>query len=47
VKRTELFRSSGDQERDDAIGRLLDGLQVSQAPPANTPQPVMVMITVR
>ncbi|QUS38445.1 energy transducer TonB [Tardiphaga alba] len=47
IRRTELFRSSGDHERDDAIGRLLDGLQVSQAPPAHTPQPVMVMITVR
>jgi len=42
-----LFRSSGDQERDETIARVLDGMQVSQAPPANTPQPVMVMITVR
>lgn len=47
VRKTELFRSSGDQERDETIARVLDGLQVSQAPPANTPQPVMVMITVR
>ena len=47
IRRTELFRSSGDLDRDDMIARLLDGLQVSQAPPANTPQPVMVMITVR
>lgn len=47
VRRTELFRSSGDQDRDVVISRLLDGLQISQAPPANTPQPVMVMITVR
>ena len=47
VRRTELFRSSGDQERDETIARVLDGMQVSQAPPANTPQPVMVMITVR
>lgn len=47
VRKTELFRSSGDQERDETIARVLDGMQVSQAPPANTPQPVMVMITVR
>ena len=47
VRRTELFRSSGDLDRDGAIGRLLDGLVISQAPPANTPQPVLVMITVR
>lgn len=47
VRKTELFRSSGDHERDETIARVLDGMQVSQAPPANTPQPVMVMITVR
>jgi hypothetical protein len=47
VRRTELFRSSGDLDRDGVIGRLLDGLVISQAPPANTPQPVLVMITVR
>lgn len=47
VRKAELFRSSGDQERDDTISRLLDGLLISQAPPANTPQPVMVMINVR
>jgi hypothetical protein len=47
IRRTELFRSSGDLGRDDAVSRLLNGLLVSQAPPANTPQPVMVMITVR
>jgi hypothetical protein len=47
VRKTELFRSSGDLERDETIARVLDGMQVSQAPPANTPQPVMIMITVR
>lgn len=47
VRKTELFRSSGDQERDETIARVLEGMQVSQAPPANTPQPVTVMITVR
>lgn len=47
IRRTELFRSSGDLGRDDAISRLLNGLLISQAPPANTPQPVLVMITVR
>ena len=47
VRRTELFRSSGDLDRDSAIGRLLEGLVISQAAPANTPQPVHVMITVR
>lgn len=47
VRKTELFRSSGNQERDETIARVLDGMQVSQAPPLNTPQPVMVMITVR
>lgn len=47
VRRTELFRSSGDSDRDETIARVLDGLQVSQAPPANMPQPVLLMITVR
>jgi len=47
IRRTEMFRSSGDLDRDGVISRLLDGLQISQAPPAHTPQPVLVMITVR
>ena len=47
VQRAELFRRSGDRDKDVAISQALEGLIVSQAPPANTPQPVIVMITVR
>jgi hypothetical protein len=47
VQRAELYRRSGDPERDAAISQALEGLVISQAPPANTPQPIVVLITVR
>jgi protein TonB len=47
VQRAELFRGSGDRDKDVAISQVLEGLVVSQAPPAHTPRPVIVIITVR
>jgi hypothetical protein len=47
ITRAELFRSSGDNERDAAIAGTLDGLVIREASPANTPQPVALMISVR
>jgi hypothetical protein len=47
VQRAELYRRSGNPERDAAISQALEGLVISQAPPANTPQPIVVMITVK
>jgi hypothetical protein len=46
ITRTELFRSPGDKERDAAISSVLGGLVISAACPANTPQPVALMISV-
>jgi hypothetical protein len=46
IRRTELFHSSGDDERDATIARILDGLVISQSSPPNTPQPVVLMISV-
>jgi len=47
VQRTELFRSTGDQERDAAVASTLRGLTISRPAPANTPQPVRVVIVVK
>lgn len=47
VRRTEVFRSTGDLERDVAISAALQGLVFRQPAPARTPQPVRVMIDVR
>lgn len=47
IQRTELFRSTGDQERDAAVAATLRGLTISRSVPANTPQPVRVAIVVK
>ncbi|WP_213285429.1 energy transducer TonB [Bradyrhizobium sp. sGM-13] len=47
IERTELFRSTGDRDRDAAVAAALRGVTVSRATPANTPQPVRVVIVVR
>lgn len=47
VKRTELFRSTGDQDRDAAVAATLRGLTISRSAPVNTPQPVRVVIVVK
>jgi len=47
VQRAELFRSTGDPERDAAIAGALRGLVVSQDTPANLPQPIRIMIVVK
>jgi hypothetical protein len=46
IRRTDVFRSTGDQVRDAAISQALQGVVIRQPAPANTPQPVRVMITV-
>jgi len=47
IERTELFRSTGDHERDVAVSTALRGLTISKPAPANTPQPVRVVIVVK
>lgn len=47
IGRTELFRSTGDHERDVAVSAVLRGLTISRPAPANTPQPVRVVIVVK
>jgi hypothetical protein len=47
VRKTEVFRSTGDRERDVAISEVLQGLVIRQDPPARTQQPVRVMIVVK
>jgi Secretin and TonB N terminus short domain/TonB C terminal len=47
IQRTELFRSTGDHERDTAVTAALSGLTVSRPAPANTPQPVRVVVLVK
>lgn len=47
IRKTEVFRSTGDRERDVAIAAALQGLVIGQDAPARTPQPVRVMIVVR
>jgi hypothetical protein len=47
IQRTELFRSTGDQERDAAVAATLRGLTISRSAPANAPQPVRVAIVVK
>ena len=46
IERTELFRSTGDRERDVAVAATLRGVTISRPAPANTPQPVRVGIVV-
>ena len=47
VARTQLFRSTGDAERDAAVAAALRGVVISRAAPTNMPQPVRVAIVVR
>ncbi|WP_249123822.1 MULTISPECIES: secretin and TonB N-terminal domain-containing protein [unclassified Bradyrhizobium] len=47
IQRTELFKSSGDPERDAAVASALRGLVISRPAPSNTPQPIRVVIVVR
>jgi hypothetical protein len=47
IERTELFRSTGDRERDAAIATTLRGVTISRPAPANAPQPVRVGIIVK
>lgn len=47
VRRAELAQSTGDFERDTSISEVLKGLELRAGPPANTPQPVRVVILVR
>jgi hypothetical protein len=44
VLRSRIARSTGDEERDAEIARVLRGLTISKAPPAGMPQPVSVAI---
>lgn len=46
IQRTELFRSTGDRERDAAVAATLRGVTISRPAPSNTPQPVRVVIVV-
>jgi hypothetical protein len=47
IERTELYRSTGDRDRDAAVATTLRGVVISRPAPANTPQPVRVVIVVR
>jgi hypothetical protein len=47
IERTELLRSTGDRDRDAAVAAALRGVTVSRPAPANTPQPVRVVIVVK
>jgi hypothetical protein len=47
VRRAELAQSTGDTGRDLTIAEVLQGLVLRSGPPANTPQPVRVVIVVR
>jgi hypothetical protein len=47
IERTELFRSTGDRERDAAVAATLRGVTISRPTPANTAQPVRVVIVVK
>lgn len=47
IRRVTLARSTGDAERDASIPVALEGLILTRAPPANAPQPVKLVISVR
>jgi hypothetical protein len=47
IEKTELFHSTGDRERDAAVVSTLRGLIISRPAPANTPQPMRVVIVVK
>jgi TonB C terminal len=44
VRRSEVFRSTGNEHRDAAIARALRDVTISKPPPQQMPQPVSVMI---
>lgn len=46
IQRTQLLRSTGDQDRDVAVTAALRGLTVSRATPLNAPLPVRIAIRV-
>ncbi|MGY3530987.1 MULTISPECIES: STN domain-containing protein [Bradyrhizobium] len=47
IQRTQLLRSTGDQNRDAAVTAALQGLTVSRTTPANASQPVRIAIRVK
>jgi hypothetical protein len=47
IEQAELLRSTGDRDRDAAVAAALRGVTVSRQVPANTPQPVRVVIVVK
>lgn len=47
IRRVALVQSTGDAERDASISLALQGLTLTRAPPANAPQPVQLVISVR
>ncbi|MCK9917701.1 TonB C-terminal domain-containing protein [Microbacteriaceae bacterium K1510] len=47
IQKTQVFRSTGDRDRDLAVAEALQGVVIRQPAPAHTPQPVRVMIVVR
>ncbi|MTD92732.1 energy transducer TonB [Hyphomicrobium sp. xq] len=47
IRRVTLAQSTGDVERDASIPIALEGLTLTRAPPANAPQPVQLVISVR
>jgi hypothetical protein len=47
IRRVTLAQSTGDAERDASIPIALEGLILTRAPPANAPQPVQLVISVR
>ncbi len=47
IQRAQLFRPTGDQNRDAAVTAALQGLTVSRATPANASLPVRIAIRVK
>ena len=47
IQRLELERSTGDADIDASIKRLLPGVRVAEAPPADLPQPIKIRIATR
>ena len=47
IERTELFRSTGDRERDAAIATTLRGVTIGRSAPASLLQPVRISIVVQ
>lgn len=44
IAEPELLGSTGNEARDGAIGKLLRGLSIGEAPPTDLPQPVTVLV---